>query len=284
MVAGRKSPDGQLVRLSRFRLALPECINAGRTSVDEKLGAELVSIISDVWQREHRPILLSAVGAKLSDAAKEFIRTHRISLKPYIRSYLPQVRMFVISPGRDAAAPLADTAEYTDEQLSSFYKARVQISPRRSPRFLREIWAAFITDIPQGHRRFVDVRKRPVVSVDLPESSSQPDGWIEVSVSDQSTRDPLSGRRDNSTVGAAIRTWCAMHGLNATELIDPIGRIDEYRAPSGQMPASEKAIQTVTGKDHGALLAFLSSLSPSELIRISFSGDVLLSILVREKS
>ena len=255
------------------------------------LDQEIRDFVSDSWLNKGRPILLSALGGELSDAAKFVIRGLNAPLRRYIADHLQDSIRVVSMPARgDAAVPLEEAKPFTDAQLTQMYLAKSK--EERPPRYLPAVWRAFRVPIPEGHKRFL--MNQPGRTTRLREmdvASDNPEYAIEVRRQDLAVSDIHGELPTPEAVEKALAEWRRINNVPLEYLT--ISKDDPHPAITGVEPAGHNSrpatipkpsLKANSVRSFDALEAGLSILTKEELARISIPADILLSVLERIKT
>jgi hypothetical protein len=234
------------------------------------LMAEIPRSVGQNWRDKEAPVLLSALGMRLHPDARAELRVLKENLSDYVEAHLlDQVRLLTI-PGKGlAAAPAAETAELSDQDLIR----RFNVTPRErsggqaNPRFYPHVWRAFSLPLSEAQRRFVSFQPNGIPkSTELPSAENAPYGATEVRLEDLPDQ-PLGIGMPPAPVAEAIRAWAKANHIDVNSLYVPT-------PPRSGAPPSAPA-------GENELLGILNLLEPSELARIAVPADIVVTLLKR---
>lgn len=244
-----------------------------------RLASELWEITEDYWRTRGRPILLSALGERLSPDARAEKDTLGTTLAAFIRNHLAdRIRFVTLPPHGGGVAPKELTAGLADAEL----KARVpppvvklaSVARERSPIIDSDLWQTFRHKLPEGSKVYVDLPARGKLTIrTIAEGEEGETGWLPIEADDLPEIERGDETRNPAAIGAAIRAWARKNNV-------PFDRIEQPRLPAqlGQFPIAHP--QTRSGSL--ALLAEgLSVLTAEELSRLMLPADIVVNLIRR---
>jgi hypothetical protein len=245
---------------------------------ENDLGAEISTATERWWKDEQAPLLISRLGlAELSDTAREFVRENKISLKRFIRSRLGETVRFVpMQRQGGGVAPIAETLALSDFQLESAYVPKNAESHTEGAitRFYPEVWAAFRDPLPDGQKRILSLASgRPSVEL-KPVDAALADGQYAIEASDTAMTSHPEQPPSAAEIRSAITNWSEARGIHMDHLIRP------SRGP-GPAPRRQRESHGSGPLEAVSFLEALRAIPPLQLAKVSFPGDVVLSLLER---
>lgn len=232
---------------------------------------EIVDIVRRYWEAKRRPVLLSALGGQLSQAAKEEIAEQGQTLTAYLRNQLrDRIRLLSLRAHGGGVAPVEGTESLSDADLESSVPPPLgrdlPFARPRPPRFHPAIWQAFFEPYPDPHV-YVERSENGDILIHRSAEPRSDEGWIEILPSDLPVVE--SGTRPYvPEVLGAIRAWAMKNDI-------PLSQIQSERA--GLHPAA----QARGPQNSSTLDGIFSRMTPDELRRISIPADILLNVLRR---
>ena len=243
-----------------------------------RLAAELCEITEEYWRSQGRPMLLSALGGRLSEEAREEKNQLHTTFGAYIRNELAdRVRWVPLSLHGGGVAPKELTAGVSDVEL----EARVpQPAPRpavagrvRSPMIEPRLWDAFRQKPPGEKRIYVELpEKGRLVVHAIDQADEVAADSILIGPDDFPDMGLRSETHNPAAIGSAIRTWAQKHGVAAE-------RIERSGPPT---PLGVAQAHVSGGSGSLALFAEgLSVLTAEELSRVMLPADVVVGLIRR---
>lgn len=255
------------------------------TSAQGTLTEEICSVVDRRWRDQKVPMLLSQLGGLLSPPAKIEFRLTGMPLRDYIGRYLSsRIRIVNMDRHGDGAVPAHEINTSDSELLKRYEEARLSRPINPYPRFYPGIWGAFSRPLSLA-RRFIDKNSVPGPTFrDLNESEDADENWIEVRRDQLPAVDGGTGFPHPAAIAEAIRKWATDAQLEIGSLYQPAQQAAQQGstvlARSNRLDPKE-ARSTSGGLN--TLLTFLEELEPHERARLSIPGDILLSILKRDR-
>lgn len=238
--------------------------------------SEIPAIVEREWQERQRPLLLSQLGGRLSDAAKLLVRSENVGLKRLIEEYLGSTLRLLPMPSHGGGvAPRLATEDLNDAEIENKYISSVQI-----PNYELAVFNAFRRHIPLGSRRFILLENGALPRTKDQDEGSDPPPFSHEIVKDDLPADDAGGRvATRVSTHEAIMRWCEKHGIAAERLhhVPRIRFVDEPDRPSARNARSASR----PSSDIDGIIFGLSVFTPSELARIQIPGDVLQAVLER---
>lgn len=219
--------------------------------------SEIEAAVRAEWETEKLPLPLSALGSRLSDAAKLLVRAQNVSLRKFISDHLSdRIRLLTMRREGGGAVPLIETSDLSESDLEKAYAQR----PRKSdvPRFFPVIWDAFRTPIPNGMKRYILTGANSrTESQDLSEEAPPPPEAIEIPADRV-----VSGSPVNNTI-QEILAWSEKSKVPMQQISLPDRAEERARSEAYRIPRQPEQVRD--------LFALLST---EELSRISIPGDL----------
>lgn len=239
------------------------------------LNDQIVQAVRSHWLKNQSPILLSDLGMVLDLAAKAKLKASELSLLQYLSENLSEeIRVLSLPKQRDVAAPRAETAELSDEDLSLLF-----FKNREKPIlwFRPDIFNAFRNLLNKGQDFIINTSNESVyilnVYGDFTESSNP--NTRRVNLMSIGLDAPLDHPASNRDVSNSIRKW-----ISDTEI--PISRLlqsKSERQNSGR--TSYEAPLSRESSTKNQLLGQFSPFTDEELRRIMIPADVVAAALRR---
>lgn len=243
-----------------------------------ELTEEILRIVADEWKHKGLPLLLSVLGARLSESAKNHVRANNIALKRFIsENASDRTRLLRMERHGGGVAPLAETDGMSDDRLEAIFESAAPL--RTMPRYKFRVWRAFSDAVPVGARRFLSILASGVVQVTDTMEAEHLEGAHEVLSSDIV---PDDIERYASARHEAIVSWAARNGVDHSKLI-------MVRTP--EVPGVQRSVSIVSQSDStpptssdaasASISRLLGLLTKDELARIQIPADLVLAVLER---
>ncbi|HEX8583108.1 MAG TPA: hypothetical protein VF680_01700 [Allosphingosinicella sp.] len=241
---------------------------------------ELPEIVQREWRDSQRPMLLSQLGGRLSEAAKILVRTENVGLKRLIETHLSAELRLVPMPSQGGGVvPRAETEGMSDEELNSTYTKAETV-----PNYEVEVFNAFKRHVSPGTRRFLILRPSELPLVrDQAEDQPAPESGYEIRSEDLAIIGEGASVATRVDTHHAIEAWCQRAEIDPKKLYR-IPRLRTSNLVSEPTPIASR--RPPLARDAGAgelsgLVQGLNAFTQAELARIQIPGDVLLSLLER---
>lgn len=248
------------------------------------LDREILEVVQAEWRKNSSPLLLSALGYRISDAAKAVLRASNIPLTRYVQSHMKsELRLVSRAVEGLAAAPRHETANFTDEQLADLY---TKSPPReRMPRYRPSVWYAFRIPIPSARRRFLILQEDgQTICKDLPPEAEPPMGAIEIAEADLASPENADELPSPEAVSNAIEAWRTKQDLDRSKLLLPSGVGSAGTLSPANTQNANRLLPESARRPTLADLAFgLSVFTSEELARVQIPADVLANLLKRTR-
>jgi hypothetical protein len=241
----------------------------------ENLKREIVTAVKSHWTTTGRPLLLSALGGKLSASARAERESADQALAVIIKEEVPEVRVIAAAGRGGAAVPVSDTLGRSDEHLEALLPRPQRVAEAfdkpKHPMIFAELWRLFRDGFDISKQAWVELGQGWAAVHILEQTEDAQNHWVEIKPSDLGEPDLPGGRRSPYVVGASVRDWAQKAGLAPNQY-------QVLRADSA--PLNRESIRS-SALDLEVLAKGLGVLSHEDLARINFPGDIVLKIISR---
>lgn len=224
---------------------------------------EIATLVRENWEERGSPILLSALGMKLSENTKEAMDAEKLTLRRYVAANLENLVRFVTMPKFGGGfAPIVETEAFTDEQLEQIY---IDQKPEAAPRFDREVWRAFRERIAPDKVRHISIDGQLSFHDEDGDTGPAPGEYI---LTEKDQPNFKNNFATDAEVVEAIRAWAGRVGVNEQSLT----------FTKKERPAN---IPTKRDESKRKSKGLFDLLTQDELARIAIPGDIVASLLER---
>lgn len=215
---------------------------------------EIARLTQVHWINTNSPFLLSAMGPELKERGFDFQAIMRpLRLRQFVEYFLDD-RLKVISdpntPLKIGAVPKEALDSATPAELFSHTKTEVGVG--EFYRLKPSIFSAFVKELPQGYKRYVDIKSKNYRYRDLPEEESVGSDFMPIERT-KIVSDFDSTVTKKKILYANFEDWVENHGL----------KLGDFTFESAD-----------ARRGHDIMSEILERLSNEELARISMPLDI----------
>lgn len=214
---------------------------------------EISRLSQEYWERAKSPYLLSAMGPDLKRRGFDFQAIMRpLRLRQFVEYFLDDTLTVIADPSLPLKIGVVPKEATSSKTAAELFRQIPDVTSDEFYRLKPSVFSAFVRSLPQGYRRYLDIKSRNYQYKDLPEGEAVGTDFVEIErnyIVDDFDSAP-SKKRD---LYRNLEAWMAKNGLKKEELAFGSG-------------------ETRQGQD--ILSAVLQRLSDEELARITMPLDI----------